>query len=139
MYQKLKSCIQSMSRYELTYRISMYFLISMAVPGTYTYRASRGEDAYAVISGSYIMATWNLMTYITFAVAAVGFGFAWLGKRFEKRLLLLPTAVLSCIAVGLIPTMCATLDMMLEAPLMFAPPILGILTVISSLVTVFKR
>ena len=139
MYKKSMSYLKSMGRYELTYRISMFFLISMAVPGSYTYRASRGPDDYAVISGSYIMATWNLMTYITFAVAAVGFGGAWLGRRFEKRWFLLPTAVLSCIAVGLIPTMCATLDMMLEAPLMFAPLILGILTVVSSLVTVFKR
>ena len=130
---------KSLSRYDLTYYISLFFLISMAVPGTYTYRASRGPDAYAVISGSYIMATWNLMTYITFAVAAVGFGFAWLGKRFEKRLLLLPTAVLSCIAVCLMFTMCATVDMMLDAPMMFVPPVLGILTALSSLVTIVKR
>ena len=139
MYKKSMSYLKSMGRYELTYRISMFFLISMAVPGTYTYRASRGPDAYAVISGSYIMATWNLMTYITFAVAAVGFGGAWLGRRFEKRWFLLPTAVLSGIAVCLMFTMCATVDMMLDAPMMFVPPVLGILTALSSLVTIVKR
>ena len=131
--------IKSVNWYDWIFRSGLFLLVSMVLPGTYVYHRALGPDEYAVMSGSYILASWNPATYIAFVFALGGFICAWLARKFQKRVFPILTAGFVGVVIWMMFDWCGIQYMMLEYPLMLVPPLLGGLTVLSALMSLPKR
>ena len=124
--------IKSLDWFALAFHLSRLLLILMAVPGTHVFRIDRGAEASGIIMGSYILGSWTLMTYINFAAAAVGLLSAWMAKKWRNRPMALVTILVTGGALYMKLGLWRVQDMAFEYPLMFGPPILAVLTILTS-------
>ena len=118
----------------LAFRLSKILLIIMIIPGTYVFRHSNGPDAYTYIHASYIIESWNPLTYITFALALVGYLSTWLARKYEKCGFFLSTVLINALVLYNMFRWCRIQDMMFDKVLMFLPPIIAMLSVLSAFI-----
>ena len=131
--------IKSVNWYEWLFRLGLILLVSMALPGTYVYHRALGPDEFAVMSGSYILASWNPATYLAFGFGLGGLICAWLARKFRKRVFSMLTAGFIGVVLWMMFGWCGVQHMVPEYPLMLVPPLLGWVTVLAFLISLLKR